>query len=430
MPTAPGGDASRPTVAPRTVDEHLEAVLSVLEPLPPLDLPLLDAVGLTSADDVHAAVPLPGFDNSSMDGYAVLHRDVAEASAERPAHLPVVGEVVAGQSPAGPLAPGTAVRIMTGAPMPPGADAVVPFEWTEERGHEVVVSQAPDRGQHVRRAGEEVRVGDLLLRAGDTIGTRQVGLLAALGRGRVRASPRPRVVVMSTGSELVEPGSGPLAPDRIYDANSFLLAAAVKAHGGIPQRAHATDDDPDAFAAALEDQLLRADVVVTSGGVSKGTHDVVKEVLRGGGRLPGHVDFVEVAMQPGKPQGFGRLGRDATPIFTLPGNPVSSYVSFEMFVVPALRRLAGRPDVRRRLLPGRLTEGVRSMRGRQQLLRATVDDSGGVLRVTPVGGVGSHHIAGLAQADALVVLDVDVTEVTAGDLVPVLVLDPPLEVPS
>ncbi|GAB3994143.1 molybdotransferase-like divisome protein Glp [Nocardioides marmoraquaticus] len=430
MPTAPGGDASRPTVAPRTVDEHLEAVLSVLEPLPSLELPLLDAVGLTSADDVHAAVPLPGFDNSSMDGYAVLHRDVVEASAERPAHLPVVGDVVAGQSPAGPLAPGTAVRIMTGAPMPPGADAVVPFEWTEERGHEVVVSQAPDRGQHVRRAGEEVRVGDLLLRAGDTIGTRQVGLLAALGRGRVRASPRPRVVVMSTGSELVEPGSGPLAPDRIYDANSFLLAAAVKAHGGIPQRAHATDDDPDAFAAALEDQLLRADVVVTSGGVSKGTHDVVKEVLRGGGRLPGHVDFVEVAMQPGKPQGFGRLGRDATPIFTLPGNPVSSYVSFEMFVVPALRRLAGRPDVRRRLLPGRLTEGVRSMRGRQQLLRATVDDSGGVLRVTPVGGVGSHHIAGLAQADALVVLDVDVTEVTAGDLVPVLVLDPPLGVPS
>jgi len=433
VPTAPGGDASHPTVPPRTVEEHLEAVLSVLEPLPPLELPLLDAVGLTSAADVVAEVPLPGFDNSSMDGYAVHQRDVAEATAERPSHLPVVGDVAAGQSPSGPLAPGTAVRVMTGAPVPPGTSAVVPFEWTEERGHEVVVSQAPEPGQHVRLAGEEVRVGEVLLRAGDTVGTRQVGLLAALGRGRVTASPRPRVVVMSTGSELVEPGSGPLAPDRIYDANSFLLAAAVRAHGGIAHRAHATDDDPDAFAAALEDQLLRADLVVTSGGVSKGTHDVVKEVLRGAGpsgRLPGHVDFVEVAMQPGKPQGFGRLGRDATPVFTLPGNPVSAYVSFEMFVVPALRRLAGRPDVRRRLLPGRLTEGVQSMRGRQQLLRATVDDSGGVLRVTPVGGVGSHHVAGLAQADALVVLDVDVTQVSAGDLVPVLVLDPALGVPS
>ncbi|WP_030485522.1 gephyrin-like molybdotransferase Glp [Nocardioides aequoreus] len=410
----------------RSVDEHLEAVLAQVEPLPPIEHPLLDAIGLAVADDVHADVALPRFDNSAMDGYAVLFRDVAEAG-ERPVHLPVVGEIAAGQTTIHSLAPGTAVRIMTGAPVPAGATAIVPFEWTEERDGEVVVSQAPSEGQHVRSAGEEVAEGDLLLRSGEVIGTRQVGLLAALGRGRVLTSPRPRVVVMSTGAELVEPGR-PLAGDQIYDSNSYLLAAAVRAHGGIPLRARATSDEPEAFAAALEDQLLRADLVVTSGGVSKGTHDVVKEVLLDGSRfkerLRGHVDFVEVAMQPGKPQGFGVLGPDATPVFTLPGNPVSSYVSFEVFVVPVLRRLAGRPAAGRRLVPGRLTESVRSLRGRQQLLRAEASYDGGTLRVTPVGGAGSHLIAGLASADALVVLDADVTHAERDDLVPVMLLDP------
>ncbi len=406
----------------RSVEEHLRTVLARIAPLPPIDHPLLDAIGLPVADDVRADVALPRFDNSAMDGYAVVFRDVAEAG-ERPVHLPVVGEIAAGQTTIHSMSPGTAVRIMTGAPVPDGATAIVPFEWTEEDGHEVVVRRAPEEGQHVRRAGEEVAEGDLLLRAGEVIGTRQVGLLAALGRGRVSTSPRPRVVVMSTGAELVEPGAQ-LAGDQIYDSNSYLLAAAVRAHGGIPFRARATSDDPDAFAAALGDQLLRADLVVTSGGVSKGTHDVVKEVLLDGSRLGGEVEFVEVAMQPGKPQGFGVLGPDATPVFTLPGNPVSAYVSFEVFVVPAMRALAGRAPGGRRLVAGSLTESVRSMRGKQQLLRAEASYAGGVLRVTPVGGAGSHLIAGLARADALVVLDADVTHVDQGDLVPVLLLDP------
>ena len=406
--------------SPLPVDEYLDRVLARIEPMQPFDHPLMDALGLPVADDVHAEVSLPGFDNSGMDGYAVAFRDVADATAERPVHLPVVGEIAAGQTTIFSLTPGTAVRIMTGAPVPAGSTAVVPFEWTEESGREVLVRQAPEEGQHIRYAGEEVQKGDLLMKRGEVIGTRQVGLLAALGLGRVPTSPRPRVVVMSTGAELVEPGR-PLGRDSIYDANSYLLAAAVRAHGGIAYRVPASSDEPDAFTEALSDQLVRADLVVTSGGVSKGTHDVVKEVL---GKL-GTVEFLEVAMQPGKPQGFGVVGEDATPIFTLPGNPVSAYVSFEMFVVPALHKLTGREPVGRRLTTATVTESVRSMRGRQQLLRARVDLDAGGLRATPVGGAGSHLIAGLAQADALIVLAEGVTRVEQGEQVPVLLLDRP-----
>lgn len=420
---------ARPAAVLRSVEEHLEHVLRAIEPMPAIEHPLLDAIGLPVAVDVHADVALPRFDNSSMDGYAVLQRDVVEASEERPVHLPVLGEIAAGEASIDTLAPGTAVRIMTGAPLPAGADAVVPFEWTSEDGRDVLVRQAPTRGQHVRRAGEEVAEGELLLRAGEVVGTRQVGLLAALGRGRVLTAPRPRVLVLSTGAELVEPG-GTLAGDQIYDSNSYLLAAAVKAHGGIPIRARATSDDPDDFLSVLHRHLLRADLVVTSGGVSMGTRDVVKEALRELPEGQGDVEFVGVAMQPGKPQGFGLIGRDRTPIFTLPGNPVSSYVSFETFVVPALRKLTGRGSHRRALVAGVLAERVGSVPGRTQLLRVRAAHEGGTLRVTPVGGPGSHLIAGLAEADALAVLDAEVEVLQAGDLVPVLLLDPPAGGPS
>ena len=221
------------------------------------------------------------------------------------------------------------------------------------------------------------------MRRGEVLGTRQVGLLAALGIGRVPTSPRPRVVVMSTGSELVEPGK-PLGRDSIYDSNSYLLAAAVRAHGGIAYRVVASSDDPAAFSEALSDQLVRADLVITSGGVSKGTHDVVKEVLS----ELGTVEFIEVAMQPGKPQGFGFVGEDQTPIFTLPGNPVSAYVSFEMFVVPALHKLTGRGANARTLTTATLQHSVRSMRGKMQLVRARAEIDADGVRVTPWAGRG------------------------------------------
>ncbi len=403
---------------PLPVEDYLERVLARIEPMPPFEHPLMDAIGLPVGEDVLAPLSLPVFDNSGMDGYAVAFKDVADATPERPLHLPVVGEIAAGQTQIFTLTPGTAVRIMTGAPVPEGCTAVVPFEWTEESGREVLVRRAPEEGQHIRYAGEEVKQGDLLMSRGEVIGTRHVGLLAALGLHRVPTAPRPRVVVMSTGSELVEPGR-PLGRDSIYDSNSYLLAAAVRAHGAIAYRVKATSDDPATFSEALSDQLGSADLVVTSGGVSKGTHDVVKEVLS----ELGTVEFLEVAMQPGKPQGFGVVGEDGTPIFTLPGNPVSAYVSFEMFVVPALHKLTGRATVGRRLVTGTVTTAVRSMRGKQQLVRAEVALGAGGVQVTPVGGAGSHLIAGLAKADALIVLAEGVTHVEQGDEVPVLLLD-------
>jgi molybdopterin molybdotransferase len=226
------------------------------------------------------------------------------------------------------------------------------------------------------------------------------------------------VVILSTGSELRDPGTS-LGHDSIYDGNSYLLAAAARHAGAIAYRVSASPDDPETFNEALSDQLVRADVVVTSGGVSKGTHDVVKEALI----ELGTVRFREVAMQPGKPQGFGVIGEDSTPIFTLPGNPVSAYISFELFVVPALRKMMGLLPYNRTLVRARITTDVTSLAGRRQFLRGQFEPRVGGSVVTPVGGAGSHLMGGLSQANALIVLAEDVTKVAADSDVPVLLLD-------
>jgi molybdopterin molybdotransferase len=361
---------------------------------------------------------LPAFDNSAMDGYAVYFDDVASASTDHPVHLPVVGEMAAGQTKLFALSPGTTVRIMTGAPVPQGADAVVPVEWTDGGVANVRITKAPTRGQHVRYQGEDVRTGDVLLEDGTVLGPRQLGLLASVGRAQVQARPRPRVVIMSTGSELREPGSG-LGHDSVYDANSYMLAAAARAAGAIAYRVGIVSDDPQEFRDALSDQLVRADIVVTSGGVSKGQYDVVKEVLA----ELGTVSFGEVAMQPGKPQGFGFVGEDSTPIITLPGNPVSSYVSFEVFVLPAIRRMMGKLPYRRPMVRALAAKGFSSGPGRRQFVRGLFEIDGKGAHVTPVGGHGSHLMGDLSDANALIVVPEDVTSVAAGEQVQVLVLD-------
>jgi molybdopterin molybdotransferase len=403
---------------PVSVEAHLDRILSAIEPLPAFDQPLMEAYGLAAAEDVHATVALPGFDNSAMDGYAVAHADVASASEESPVHLPVVGEIGAGQASLLAMSPGTAVKIMTGAPVPAGADSVVPYEWTDHGVAQVVISQAPEPGQHVRPRGEDVAEGDLLVEAGTVLGARQIGLLAAVGRPSVRSRPRPRVVVLSTGSELREPGSS-LTHDSIYDGNSFLLAAAARQAGAIAYRVGIVPDEPRAFLAALNDQLVRADLVVTSGGVSMGDYDVVKEAL-----APlGTVWFGPVAMQPGKPQGFGTVGEEAVPIVTLPGNPVSSYISFEQFVLPALRKMMGRTPLTRPQADAVLTHALPSPPGRRMFARGTLSVVDGQLAVTPVGAQGSHLIGDLAESDALIVVAEDVTLVEAGETVTVQPLD-------
>jgi molybdopterin molybdotransferase len=401
-----------------TVDEQVERVVESVTPLAPYDQPLLEALGLPVCENIVAPMDLPAFDNSAMDGYAVYFDDVATASEDHPVHLPVVGEMAAGQTKLFALSPGTTVRIMTGAPVPQGADAIVPIEWTDGGVATVRITRAPQRDEHVRHRGEDVQVGDVLLEDGTVLGPRQLGLLASVGRSQVLSRPRPRVVIISTGAELREPGTS-LGHDSIYDANSYMLAAAARSAGAIAYRVGIVSDDPSEFRDALSDQLVRADLVVTSGGVSKGAYDVVKEVLS----ELGTVSFGEVAMQPGKPQGFGFVGEDSTPILTLPGNPVSAYVSFEVFVVPALRRMMGRLPYRRPLVRALCTQGFSSARGRQQYVRAQFGIDGKGAHVTPVGGHGSHLMGDLSEANALIVVPADVTSVQGGTPVQVLVLD-------
>jgi molybdopterin molybdotransferase len=410
--------ASFPDTRPSTVEEHIERILELITPLPPYDQPLLEALGLPVSEQVVSTVDLPGFDNSAMDGYAVCFDDVASASADHPVHLPVVGEAAAGQTRLFALSPGTAVRIMTGAPVPQGADTIVPVEATDGGVATVRIHEAPSLGKHIRRRGEDVLSGDVLLDDGTVLGPRQLGLLASVGQAQVSARPRPRVVIMSTGSELRDPGT-PLGHDSIYDANSYMLAAAARNAGAIAYRVGIVSDDPQEFSDALSDQLVRADLVVTSGGVSKGQYDVVKEVLS----AVGTVQFGEVAMQPGKPQGFGVVGEDATPIFTLPGNPVSSYVSFEVFVAPAIRRMLGRMPYRRPLVRAMSQQTFSSAPGKRQFVRGLFDIDGKGAHVAPVGGHGSHLVGDLSVANALIVVPEDTTRVEAGSMAQVLVLD-------
>jgi molybdopterin molybdotransferase len=400
------------------VPDLVERIVASVSPLPDFPQPLMDALGLAVAEDVHAPIALPSFDNASMDGYAVVRADVVTATPDQPVHLPVVGEIGAGRADLMALSPGTAVKIMTGAPVPRGCDAVVPYEWTDRGVAQVRITQVPSTGQHIRTRGDDVEEGDLLIEHGTVLGPRHLGLLAAVGRATVRCRPRPRVVVISTGSELREPGA-PLGHDSIYDGNSYLLAAAARTAGAIAYRVGIVPDDPRTFTDALADQLVRADLVVTSGGVSQGDFDVVKEAL---GQL-GTVWFGGVAMQPGKPQGFGTVGDDDTPIFTLPGNPVSAYVSFETFVLPAIRRMMGKLPYSRPTARARLTHGLSSPAGKQQMVRGAYDVDRGGAFVAPVGGHGSHLIGDLATSNALIVVPPDVTALSAGDMVQVLRLD-------
>ncbi|GAA4963001.1 molybdopterin molybdotransferase MoeA [Yinghuangia aomiensis] len=404
----------------KSVEEHLTGILERVAPLSPLELQLLDAHGSMLVDEVAATGDLPPFDNSSMDGYAVRLADVADASERYPVVLDVVADIPAGTSPDVALEPGTCARIMTGAPVPEGTEAIVPVEWTDAGMPTVRVRRTPDEGQYIRHRGDDVAAGQTVLDAGTTLNSAQVGLLAAIGRDRIRVRPRPRVVILSTGSELVQPGR-PLTAGQIRDSNSYMLTAAAREAGAIAYRVGNVADDPKALIDTIEDQLIRADVVVTTGGVSAGAYDVVKEVLT----ELGTVDFDKVAMQPGMPQGFGTIGPDDTPIFTLPGNPVSAFVSFEVFVRPALLKMAGVTETARTVVRARCEAAFTSPEGKRQFVRAKytpAESPAAPATVEPVGGHGSHLIGSLALADALVVVPEDVTEVRRGSTVDVMLL--------
>jgi len=399
------------------VEAHLARVLAVIRPLAPARLGLEAAEGAVLAADAVAVAPLPPFDNSSMDGYAVHAADLAAAAEDAPVTLPVADQVPAGDTRAVTVTPGTCVRIMTGALLPAGADAVVPVEMTDGGTGQARFSQPVAKGSSIRRAGDDVAVGTVLLVEGTRLGPAQIALLAAGGHGEVLARPAPRVAVIGTGNELSEPGT-PLVPGRIWESNTYMLAAAVRQAGGVATR-HRAGDDPQAVLALIEDLAARADLLITSGGVSMGgEHDVVKAALSGAGIAD--MAFHKVAMQPGMPQGFGVAGPYRTPVLTLPGNPVSAFVSFFLFGRPALDALQGLAPRPVRCRPAELTAPVNSPAGRRSYLRGVLAPDGAT--VTPLAGQGSHQLGALAWANALIVVPEEVTAMAAGEAADVISL--------
>ena len=399
-----------------TVEEYQESVLGRVEPLAPRRVPVDRAHGLRLAEDVTAVLAVPPFTNSAMDGFAVRAADVAAV----PVALPVAGDVPAGTTDPVPVPPGGAVRIMTGAPLPTGADAVVPVELTDqppgavELPAVVEVRRGVAAGAHVRTAGEDVRPGDTVLTAGTLLGATQLSAAVSAGHGELLVRPRPRVGVLATGDELCPPGTDP-GPGRIPDSNSILVAGLVREAGCEPVVLGAVGDDPARLSEVVAAALPGIDALVTSGGVSVGTKDVVKAALAD------RIGFTKVAMQPGKPQGFGLL-EDRVPVFALPGNPVSVLVSFHVHVAPGLRRLLGLPA---RLPLGRARAAVawRCPAGRRQFVPVLVEDDGVELpsvRPASAGGSASHLVASLAAAEALAVVAEDVDAVAPGDEVGLL----------
>lgn len=408
----------------RTVEEHQAIVAALFAEPRPVTVPAAAALGRVLADDVVAGVTLPGFDNSAMDGYAVIASDIAHATETDPVILPVAEDIPAGRTDQLTLSPGTAHRIMTGAPVPAGADAVIQVELTDGGVSEVRINAPVPAGAAIRAAGSDIGAGTRALSSGRVLHAPQLGLLAALGIAEVAVFAPLRVLVLSTGSELVPAGT-PLQYGQIYESNGAMLTAAAIEAGAISEQVHFVPDDVGQFRARLDEYVDGADgtavdLIITSGGVSAGAYEVVKDALVGHG-----VEFAKVAMQPGMPQGCGTYtssGGTAVPIITLPGNPVSAQVSFEVFVRPALRAAMGLP-ASRRTTTASVTEPITSPRGKRQFRRGELTIADGVASVRPIGPPGSHHLAFMASANALLDIAADTDRVETGADVEVLILE-------
>jgi len=395
-----------------SVEQHLELVLAQCEPLGPAMLPLVAARGLVLARAVAAKHELPPFDNAAMDGYAVRAADVTGASRDAPVSVRVTADIAAGSGEDPRLAPGEAARIMTGAAMPTDADAVVPLEETASGAHfpatgAVRVLRAPAVGAHLRRAGEEARAGDQVLESGLVLHARRLAAAAAAGHSELLVHPAPRVAVIATGDELVAPGR-PLGRGQLAESNSTLLSALAADAGAVVVHTEVAGDDPQALRERVGAVQAAVDLVVITGGVGPGAYDVARKAF---GEM---LDFHSVAMQPGRPQAFGRLP-GGPPLFGLPGNPVAAAVSFEVFVRPAIARLRGLGR-EQRTFPATAGAGWRARSDRQQYLPVTVDGT----RVRPAGAGRSHFVASLARADGYAVVPPGVAEVRTGDTVTVL----------
>lgn len=414
-----------------SVDEARDRILAFFERLPAERRPVLDALGQVLAEDIVASFDIPPLDNTAMDGYAVRAADTAGASGTSPVELAVVADLAAGYILEQQVGPGQAVRIMTGAPMPPGADAVVPFEETDEplrgvgeapsKGATVRVFKAAASAANVRFRGEDVTAGQVVIPAGRVARPSEVGVLASLGVVEVAVYRRPVVAILSTGDEITEPGQ-PLLPGRIYDSNAYSVAAQVKKLGGIPKLLGIARDTVDDMTAKIREGL-GADMLVTSAGVSRGDFDVVKDVLA----REGAIDFWTVRMRPGKPLAFGAFeapGGRKVPHLGLPGNPVSSMVSFELFGRPAIFKMLGRTDWERPMVRAITRDHVKNADGRRFFARCIVsqgDDGRWYASLT--GPQGSGMLTSMSAANGLAVIPEEMTEAKPGDEIGVLMLD-------
>jgi len=409
------------------VEEAFERILAHFEPLDAVELPVLDCLGLILAEDITSPLDLPPLANSAMDGYAVLHADIAEAN-DNPPKLSVTSAVAAGQVSEDTVAKGKAIRIMTGAPVPDGADTVVPFEETDEldrrgRGEtldEIVIRKALPLGSNVRPAGEDVAAGELVLPAGTVIRAAEAGVMASLGLTKARVIRRPVVAVLSTVDELTPAGES-LAPGHIYDSNSSSVAAAVMAAGGTPRIIGIARDTLEDLHRCI-DEAADADLLVTSAGVSKGDYDMVKDVLE----QRGDMNFWSVRMRPAKPLAFGLLHTDTgrpLPLLGLPGNPVSALLAFEMFGRPAVRRMLGRDLLARPTVEGVLTGPIFNSDGRRVYARVEVERKDGTWFANPTGPQGSNILTSLSRANGLAICPADLPRKEAGQAVKIIMLD-------
>jgi len=399
-----------------TVEDALANILAKIEPKGMEKVSITESLGRILAEDVRARRSNPPLDNSAMDGYAVIAGDIQSATPESPVQLELVDEVAAGAVGKIMLKPKQAIRIMTGAPIPPGADAVLMQEDTDKNGSAILAKDKATVGENIRRAGEDVKEGEVVIPKGRVITPALVGMMAVCGRSSVLVGQRPTVAILSTGDELCELDQVPEG-SQIFNSNGYMLAAQVQSAGGIPRYMGVARDDEQDLLEKFK-WALESDIVLSSGGVSVGDYDLVKASLE---KMGNEMLFWKVAMKPGKPLAFGKIGE--RPVFGLPGNPVSSFVSFEQFVRPSIKKMMGAEDISPRTVQAVLTRGIRKKTERVHFMSAVVSWDGGVYTVTPAEEQGSGVLKSTVAANGLLVFPLEKGELKQGERVTVQLLN-------
>ena len=412
-----------------SVEEARDKILDVFNPLDMKEIPVIESLNLTLAEDIHSTINIPPFNNSAMDGYALKASNIKNATCESPVYLKVRGTISAGELPTFSIDDGYAARIMTGAPMPNGADTVVPFEETTEMDignqknqiSDIGIKISANQGDDVRKSGKDVSEGDLILKKGTIIKSSTIGLISSIGNSTVKIHRKPEIAVLATGNELISPGSPPVS-GKIYDSNTNSIIASIIEAGGIPKSLGIIKDDIDSLNEAIE-LAQNSDLVITSAGVSKGDYDIVKDVLSSKGKL----NFWSVRMRPAKPLAFGLLS-SGTPLIGLPGNPVSAFVAFEQFCRPAIRKMLGKKYISRPIIKATLKDSIKNYDSRRVYARVKVWQENNTYLAQTSGAQGSNILSSMAYANGLAICPETENSKNSGDNVDVIMIDWPEEI--